>query len=625
MKFKRGIFFSLDALIALVIIISVLLISFPMADFSKPSTELHYDVLTSLSSLKTGEINNDYVKELIQNNTIKDSNKSLLEQIGEFYIENPDLAKNLADEVIKNLETNTNIGIWYDDTLISSKNSTPYENAENVEVARQVISGISEGNSTTGFVAKAWLKKIAKKTTTLFIKGELICGRWKIFAGNIEYCGSTSVDIDYKVEIPSDVEIINATWLVEPSWVGQPTKLFVNGIEIFSGEIQYFETFDITSLLNPGNNTLRLSGNTGGDDGASHVVVKYSTPSLQTLQNQNIFSFYPTTTRAVLHHEKSIFTPDEINFMEVIINTTSSTTLSLVKSGQEIIIGTNSPANGKINFTNEQIESTLNLNNLSYSDLNNEYFLIVAEVGTSGTVSIRENSYVYIETTSSSVPFGSIDITEEIKPVLALNNIQDTAYRNIVWEFNLPNGSIPVMADWLLGWLNTGNQETDQIAKANGITLYDSPPDPFIAAFSRFGYSPSKAAGVLIEGKNNFTLDFGNSYGVSNESSFGALTFFIRSFVNYGDVFQKSKGSTKTIEFEDGTTKDITIGESSDPWDPADDAIDNAIQRLLSQMDADSDGKIDLVIDEDSVEIDALDVSGVPLLWSTEVQVRVWN
>ena len=124
---------------------------------------------------------------------------------------------------------------------------------------------------------------------------------------------------------------------------------------------------------------------------------------------------------------------------------------------------------------------------------------------------------------------------------------------------------------------------------------------------------------------NNFTLDFGNNYGVSNTSSYGALTFFLRSFVNYGNAFEKAQGGTKLIVFEDGQTKNLQIGNFNDPWDPAKDAIDDAVERLLSQLDANNNGKIDIAIDQASIEIGNLDIAGVPHLWSTEVQVRIWD
>ncbi|MCX6748540.1 MAG: VWA domain-containing protein [Candidatus Pacearchaeota archaeon] len=110
-----------------------------------------------LSSLKVNEIDNQYITSLISDNVITDLNKSLLEQIGEFYITNISIARGIADSVLSSLETKENIGIWYGSTLISSKNSSPIETAKNIEVARQIISGIGGEGSATGFSSRAYL------------------------------------------------------------------------------------------------------------------------------------------------------------------------------------------------------------------------------------------------------------------------------------------------------------------------------------------------------------------------------------------------------------------------------------------------------------------------------------
>ncbi|MCH7568381.1 MAG: VWA domain-containing protein [Nanoarchaeota archaeon] len=159
MKNKRAVFFSTDALIALTIIFFIILIAFPIVRQSQYTTELHSDVLATLSSLKIGEINNPVVQSLISQGKITDLDKSVLEQIGEFYVTNITLARSLADAVLSDLKTNLNIGLWYGNLPIYLKNSTPYETAQNIEITRQIISGIGgTGNaSATGFAARAFL------------------------------------------------------------------------------------------------------------------------------------------------------------------------------------------------------------------------------------------------------------------------------------------------------------------------------------------------------------------------------------------------------------------------------------------------------------------------------------
>jgi len=154
---KRGLFFSIDALIALSIIIIVMLVSYPLIFETKQKTEVHYDLIETLSSLKIGELNNSYAKTLISQGFISDMNKSVLEQIGEFYVTDVSKARLLAESVFSEIDIKNDIGLWFGNTLIASKNSTAYENAADVEVARQIISGLKEGESITGYSARAYL------------------------------------------------------------------------------------------------------------------------------------------------------------------------------------------------------------------------------------------------------------------------------------------------------------------------------------------------------------------------------------------------------------------------------------------------------------------------------------
>ncbi|MDO8508751.1 MAG: hypothetical protein Q7S27_03650 [Nanoarchaeota archaeon] len=622
---KRGVFFSIDALIAVGILVLVIMIAYPVLKVTKNESEINKDVLISLSNIKVIEVNDSYIQTLSQNGVINDSNKSVLEQIGEFYVTNVSLATYLANVTLSEIRTNKNIGLWFGDTLIFSINSTPYEGATSIISARESLSGISQGNVTKGYVSKAWLKKIVNKKTILIIKGDLMCGKW---SDAQSYCGPAKTDIIYEINIPENATVLNAFWLVEPSWQGEGQfKLWINSNEIHSGAVQYFQVFNITQYLLPGKNVAILNSTTGGDDGASHIVVEYNTPDLITLEDQKKFYFNKMKSSAILYHEKAIIVTNPINFLNVKLNTSSSTQLLIRLRATTVTIGTKSPINNIINFTSSEILGNLTTAGITYSNLSNEYFYVIAKVGSAGEVKLNENSFVEINTSSSTeIPFGTIDITQEIKLNQSLNRIQDdTFYRNLIWQFFLPKNSTAVIADWQLGWLKTGSSSLEQEAKANGIWLYDSPPDPFISTFNRFGYTPNLAQGLFKDGANNFTLDFGSNYGVSNTSSYGSLTFFLRSFVNYGNVYEKAQGGNRTIIFEDGQSKNLLIGNSNDTWDPDKDAIDNAVERLLTQLDANNNGKIDISIDQTSLEIGNLDIAGVPYLWSTEAQVRIWE
>src|SRR3990167_9519593 len=100
---KRGVFFSGDALVALLIIFFVLLVVYPVKENVRVVSEVHQDILNSLSVLKVGEVNDSYVASLISGGQITDLNKSLLEQIGEFSVTDPAMARNLAESVLSDL------------------------------------------------------------------------------------------------------------------------------------------------------------------------------------------------------------------------------------------------------------------------------------------------------------------------------------------------------------------------------------------------------------------------------------------------------------------------------------------------------------------------------------------
>ena len=169
-KQNKGLFFSIDALIAFSIIIVIMLIAFPVFKVSKYETNIHQDTLETLSSLKIAEINDPIASSLISQGKIKNLNRTLLESIGELYITDLNSARALANSTLKKLKTKENIGIWYGNTLLASTNSTPFETAENIDIARQTVSGIGEaGNgSVSGFSSKASLTSSKRSTYTYF-------------------------------------------------------------------------------------------------------------------------------------------------------------------------------------------------------------------------------------------------------------------------------------------------------------------------------------------------------------------------------------------------------------------------------------------------------------------------
>jgi len=76
-----------------------------------------------------------------------------------------------------------------------------------------------------------------------------------------------------------------------------------------------------------------------------------------------------------------------------------------------------------------------------------------------------------------------------------------------------------------------------------------------------------------------------------------------------------SYSGTKTCEYSSTTISyDLT------------DSIDFSVYSLLTALDFDSNGKINIDIEEQDLEIDTLWVSQVPYLWGPAIiEIRVWQ
>ncbi len=88
---KRGYFFTLDAFVAMGIIVVglvIVLAAYSYRPVTVQGSVISSDLTLSLSNTKVSDVNNDYVRNLINNGTITNSDNSLLQQTGEFYVNN---------------------------------------------------------------------------------------------------------------------------------------------------------------------------------------------------------------------------------------------------------------------------------------------------------------------------------------------------------------------------------------------------------------------------------------------------------------------------------------------------------------------------------------------------------
>ena len=351
---KRGVFFSTDAIIALSIIFLIILIAFPLLNQTQQLSNIHYDVLTTFSSLKVGDFQG------VPSYLSIDPEKTIVEQIGEFYaLGNFSAATELAETALQNLETNENIGIWYGNRLIASKNNTPIEQAKNIDTARQIVSGIRNESGATGFSARAFL--LANNPIKYFYFGGYVGD------GNI-----TSI-INYSGQIKS-AEIELAT--------EDQFDIYVNGVASldnpYQGSSDEFTPVNYSlpiTNFNPGENTIEFRGENlniaGGfvkinydPDDVVQTEKKYNFPGIEGLINLFDGFYVPSKIGSMdlhLHINSSV--------LDTILTIGNTTILNRTTNDEEIIQIDNATLSTLLDYdslSGETIPLRLGLENVSF-------------------------------------------------------------------------------------------------------------------------------------------------------------------------------------------------------------------------------------------------------------------
>jgi hypothetical protein len=356
---KKGMFFSLDAVIALGIILLTILIVYPVVTHPRQNSDLGEDMIKVFSSIKVGDIVNAEINASIADGAITDLNKSFLEQIGEFYVTNKTLATNIVMSVLSTINTSENIGVWFGDYLIASKNNTPFENATNIEVDRQIISGINDVNGTiTGFSARAYLSGNLEQRYFYF--------------GGYAGDGNISVIINYTG---------NLTDLVLEMTLNKDCNVYINDIP--SG---FFENSSSTFFPKKYNLTAYVSNFHSGSNiitfaakdlyiAGGYVKIIYISENISNYGNRHYFP----GIKGIINIYDAMYIPGQLNSMDIFLHYNSNYTLFLnignvtvfnKSYGGEIIdTVSNSQLSAKLNYaylSNKTVPIRLGLDNATF-------------------------------------------------------------------------------------------------------------------------------------------------------------------------------------------------------------------------------------------------------------------
>ena len=606
-KMKKGVYFTIDALLGAGIMLTALALisSSYISETVPPSNSFAADdLLMALSNLKVSEANSSYVKSLISSGDITKLNNTILEQIGEFWAEgNFDKARNISKEFIQDYtSSNVGVGFFISGEEIFARNKTSY----NTVISRKrLISGIQKNRTSDGYLARAVALK-SKKNTTLVVAGDVITSSVeKSPSGN----NFNEVNVTYDVFIPENSTILGSEWFIEAAWTGIDFDAYINGQYIGSATPsdngrKNFQNLNSYLTLGHNNATVLFNfGNSnnpeGGDDGATHFIVNYTTSAVNTLTSLKRKNLAIVSSNASVRYKKPIFAAGDINSIDIYLNVTAeNVSLNYTLDGANYFISKKNASGGNLTWSNGEIVAALANNGHSYSSLNNKYFWFVFDLDTYTLKTTKgkgrqmlPNSYVEVDFTPSSNIYGMIDITR-IVPIYSFANECHTSsgefYSNLTWQFSASNSTMPLMLDSQLAWLYQSGTDPFQKIWANKNVLYQHPPSPLVKEMARFGYV--QGADNIVAGINNYSLGFSSDdYCVDYTNSLVTYTSLVTNYVGYGATFNSLQ-----------------------------EAKDDASQRL-SQVLGD-------FATATEINNDVITLSKVPSMWGPSImEIRIWQ
>jgi hypothetical protein len=379
---RRGFYFTLDALMAFVLLIVVIVI-LPYSSFQKTSeyyktSYLQEDALQIFSNIKTVDVNDEDINAVIKNSVYNETlnrDDFLIESVSKLWATNGSIegrdsagdAKLIASEFFGNVfESRDNIGLFFSNgssrDLIFAENESPYQNGERFVIgATNFISGISKGKAVKGNTARAFLRR--KESTKIVYFGGYIGD------GNI----TSAVDLSGMINI-SNVSMEIA--------INHDFNLFVNNNYIghYSGSsdllvprIIYFSEASFGNFTN-GTNTLEFRNSSSLlaiAGGYARIDYKTDAPEYKSATIQ-----YLPQVEGVINEYDSIYAPNTITSMSAKLHyrvnlTTGQNSTIFLKIGN-LTVYRNTTNYTVLDFTKVLSNSDMIAAGLNYKDISNK-------------------------------------------------------------------------------------------------------------------------------------------------------------------------------------------------------------------------------------------------------------
>ena len=474
-----------------------------------------------------------------------------------------------------------------------SRGGANYSTASDVSSATMVLTGYAYNQTPRGYMARAYLTKLGRKNNLYILRG-----------GYIESAApsqSRYVVIKYIIppgDIPLNATINKITWFIEPAWTDSYYRLFINGVPVTCDGYSYWKyvryndeiddtpndaTCNLIENFDPSKqNTFEVwvynpyyySGyNRGGEDGAQHIIINYTTTVPTTISLKHTFHFEDVSSYYGIELWKFLSVPGNITSMNIQVsvgNVSSSMPVELRfmlgTSATGILIPPTSCSYDSASsiktcyWDNSTIYSTISSNGFSYEQISTKTTVIKVFVGDKDTYYgarvhvISPQSYIDVDYVSDILLTQySVDITRPINTYSASNCDSNGYCRDITWTFTVPDGTEPLWAFVQNPWLyytGTTPYQKIEVSSSSVASAYihcygDScnPSSPFLHlaqigyAANTFDWKSQPLQGAISTGTNTLHVELGDGYYLQPSNGNGEYTYLLQAYAGYDGVF----------------------------------------------------------------------------------------
>lgn len=335
---KKAYFFTLDVLIAIVLLISVISVIHLYSDSTqKIEKETYYasDLIDILSTIKISELTDTDLVQIINQTNQTYANMTILDYVGRLYLTDQ---KKPAEWLLANLSgglfsNEFGFGVWIEGTNESKEiYSNNFSEGTTLITSKQMITGIEETKPIEGFNSKIFLTGINKQLSSYYA----------YFGG---YIGDGN--ISKKIILPSSFDTITKAYIELNA--GSDFYLYINNVfsgryNITSGDViadNWTLGSSYLSNFQAGDNTVMFDFLEDNNSfiGGGYIGVHYETSVMETYDFSQEIN-YIAGIEGLINIYDAFYVPGTLNNMSIYLNYDSDYSLFLTIGNKTVLYST---------------------------------------------------------------------------------------------------------------------------------------------------------------------------------------------------------------------------------------------------------------------------------------------